>query len=155
MGYGNDAKFARVFRDTWPRLPLWARRAMLANWRTKSSPPLLCLPHIKVLDSWARRKKEVGIYFPAREEILFRAPAVDLMPDEILSVLISHELAHAASYAAALWFTNDGYKGTQDEEFATRDMNWGWGFEEDELDAWLHENNSAMQRHCRRGRKKK
>ena len=32
-GYGDDRRFARVFRDTWLALPLWARRRMLRHWR--------------------------------------------------------------------------------------------------------------------------
>ena len=50
-GDGDDARFAAIFRDTWRRIPLNARRAMVGHWR-KSQPlsaiqlvwsPLICL----------------------------------------------------------------------------------------------------------------
>ena len=43
FGHGDDKCFAGLFRNTWKRIPLWARRLMLKHWRDYSDyKPLVC-----------------------------------------------------------------------------------------------------------------
>jgi Zn-dependent protease with chaperone function len=125
FGYGDDEKFARVFRDTWPRLPLHVRRVLLKHWRETKLHPDLRAPAIEVLPDWSRpagRKfnNVYGMYADdGLHEIRFWAPAVDLMPDEQLSALIAHELAHVYARAARLWFTDRSQVNEDEEEKET------------------------------------
>lgn len=127
FGYGDDARFARVFRHTWPLLPLYARRTLLKQWRESEWP---MRPMIEVLPFWSNRQTCVLGECYGHHLFRFWAKAVDALPDDLLAVLIAHELAH------------DVYP--DEEEFDLREKNVMWGFDEYALDDWIAANIATL-----------
>lgn len=51
LGVGDDGRFARIFRDTWRKIPLKAKRLMVKHWR--KSEPIAAESHLR--ESYAFR----------------------------------------------------------------------------------------------------
>lgn len=95
----DNARFVRVWRSTWARLPLRARRKLLAYWRTLPTHALGHAPRFHCVLGYISRHvkdcKAVGMWNFSDGSTHYLADAVNIMPDEILASLIAHELAHA------------------------------------------------------------
>ena len=108
LGIGDDKRFAAIFRDTWPRIPLKARRLMVNHWR--KSEPIWAIqgfwsPMIQLADDWefsdrtVRHPKDFAACGRNGHSLFFYAPLVDAMPGHHIQELIAHELAHVIQYA--------------------------------------------------------
>jgi hypothetical protein len=100
LGEGDEDRFAEVFRLTWRRIPLGARRSLLKHWRESRSDldrrEGTPSPHIALRREWIQREPlTLGCWKPKSMHILFYAPVVDTMPVEVLVSLIAHEIGHA------------------------------------------------------------
>ena len=106
-GYGaaDDARFARVFSETWRSLPLWFRRRCVRFWTTMRTHPDAIVPRIEVADvmsDWFRDDSDIAIAQCGMmgRLLTFCGPVVDAMPDDVLRILIAHELAHVHQWAS-------------------------------------------------------
>jgi hypothetical protein len=163
---GNGPRFASLFRDTWKRLPLWARRRILGHWRSGSDGRgnrfSLWGPTIELLDGWSCRDEGSGEPDSLRGDIAcvgcaghvlrFFAPIVDRMPDSVVCDLIAHELAHVIQYAfgarietdketcdRVFIFPNGDVCRPGDLEIDADDMLVAWGLEVKSIDRWTLE----------------
>jgi len=131
----QGARFAAVFRDTWQRLPLSARRALLAHWR---APDVFCFdsrrsPRVAIVHYLSRVDDPdvMGVCRLKGHEFQFQVGAVAALPDEHLATLIAHELCHG--YLAAK--KHPDADGSEWEENLVQEINGiEWGFDEDALD---------------------
>jgi hypothetical protein len=84
----------------------------------------------------------LGMFKTERGAFLFWAKAVNELPDEMLKILISHELCHAV-FRSRGWFVDyfdkEGQYDMQGEEYDVREMNEELGYDEWALDEWLWE----------------
>lgn len=94
-------KFARLFRETWIRIPLWARRPMFKHWRRDfHGVRVIGAPAIYVSDWWPDREPgQLGVCGQRGHRLNFWAKAVLEYPDENVRELIAHELAHVLQHA--------------------------------------------------------
>ena len=148
-GYCDEERLARVFRQTWRRLPLRACRAILKLWREQrrpEGPRAQPAPLIEALPNWAigdSNARDLGVLSSVElsatpMRLCFWAPAVDLLPDEQLATIIAHELAHVAVLA------REGSDAAQDEEYVNEVLTTGWGFPPLQLQDWAHEHAEAL-----------
>lgn len=147
---GDGPRFAGLFRETWRRLPLWARRRVLSHWRTPC--PLLFFPGplIELLPDWSRRERRTlaEVSYDGYK-LRFRSVTFDAMPDGVACDLIAHELAHVLQEARGIrvgrvtrgvptYVRADGseFGGPYEiEEDADLTMS-HWGFDHDSIDEW-------------------
>jgi len=152
LGKGDDARFAENFRDTWRRIPLNARRAMVGHWR-KSQPlsaiqmvwsPLICLCNEwELSDETWRQPKDAGVCGHNGHTLYFYAPLVDAMPPQHVGELIAHELAHVVQYANGEIDFRVGRpidRNYDDTENYADDIMEDWGFDSVAMDKWCREN---------------
>ena len=149
FGYCDDRRFARVFRETWLKLPLWVRRRMLKHWREYKAA-VVCLPElrrqldvpsIEVLDDksdWHRGPSgcAAGQTSIQGTSLSFWAEVVDRLPDEHLQTFIAHELAHVHLMTHNCHHTDD-YSLAESEVSEALDE---WGFDEGAMWIWQEEN---------------
>jgi hypothetical protein len=157
---GDGPRFVRLFRSTWRRLPLWARRRILGFWHDADDAManlVLHSPHIELLDGWSKRQGEglrgdVGCVSHGGHFLQFHAPVVDLMPEPLVCDLIAHELAHVHQDACGIRLKSvesDGtivyedarggvYMAGELEEEADATMV-SWGFDDEAMDQWAVE----------------
>jgi hypothetical protein len=155
---GDGRRFASLFRTTWRRMPLWARRRILGHWRSPRFPfstlvPLS--PQIELVGGWSGRVRP-GVDALADVSrgghlLRFHAGIVGQMPDDVVCDLIAHELAHVFQDAGGLtpvpddpdlwrWPGGEMLRGL-DVEVHANEMVWNWGFEVESIDEWC---NSAI-----------
>src|SRR4051812_30768177 len=58
---GGGERFARLFVETWRRLPLYARRRILKHWKNDRRADTVLRPQIELLSGWAGREKGPGL----------------------------------------------------------------------------------------------
>jgi hypothetical protein len=157
---GDGSRLASLFLSTWKRLPLWARRPLLAFWR-RGHPvygDYKPSPQVELLQGWPGREGDddapseaMACVTHAGHLIRFHAPSVDRMPDPVVCDLVAHELAHAYQYAlgaTVAWDLSPGEVDLLDgdgdgsvflpgemEEDAEMIMS-GWGFDPESIDRW-------------------
>lgn len=141
---GDGRRFARRFVETWARIPLWARRAMLAHWR---KPPedfrSSAIPSIQLLDSWPGQvgkglRATNGCSAARGHVLLFSRPIVEAYPDDIVRDLVAHELAHVVQEAVGQQFGELEHEAIEWEEDADDRMAF-WGFDPESMDRWAIE----------------
>jgi hypothetical protein len=149
---GDGPRFAKLFRTTWKRLPLWSRRLLLKYW-TWGVPcfGVLFRPRIELTDSPILNQQVVGATLLRGNEIKFRARHVDRMPDAVVQVLIAHELVHVVLIAdgidSAQGYPSSGrviFKARRDNEGRSRfeieqevdDFVAELGFDPDSVQKW-------------------
>ena len=144
--YGNGAAFADVFRSTFARLPLYARRRILKHWRKTAEAQRIAVhnpPHIEFVkaglcsplwrDSTGRERKRPAVAAVTRRGFAmhFGAELFDAMPPNVAADVIAHELAHVYEFA----------RGVDDEpldaELAADALMDEWGFDADSIDRWM------------------
>lgn len=79
FGYADDRRFARIFRETWLSLPLWARRRMLRHWREDSRRVIGDLMVTKATRGKAPSECPVGSVQDARIHTMI-SPKIELLP---------------------------------------------------------------------------
>jgi hypothetical protein len=134
-------RFAGFFRETWGRLPMWARRRFLKHWRTDPfPPPLLYSPVIELLPGWSGRKAGRGLRGDAanvscRGHLLrFWTRCVAAFPDDLVRDLIAHELAHVYQWSIGDDLeTMDNFEAESLADQLVED----WGFSADAMDEWM------------------
>ena len=153
-------RFVMVFNSVWRNLPAEVPDLLLSSWKTlkgfdQGSVPLIWCPHITYgFGGWQKH-----------HTFEYHAPFVSFVPDDILGILIAHELAHAFSMERR-WrdhpqdFGGNGGRlltieeiGANEEEWnelrrqeelKVRGMNCGWSFDETRLDAWIDKWNASQ-----------
>ena len=147
-GEAQETRFAGLFRDTWRRLPLWARRSMLKQWRRRSPTEVVGAPpgfvwHTPTIQcvEWSENlwmddgANALGACGLAGTSLTFWSKAVAVMPDSIVCELIAHELGHVFLRAAGVPLDNFT------EEFEVEELLYhSWGCDPDARDKWKHEN---------------
>jgi hypothetical protein len=160
-------RFADVFRETWLQIPMADRRAMVKDWRdckaemvstgineaTRATLAQMFYPSISIdtfiQDQDARDEMPLGCFFRKYgRSIQFWSPAVEIMPDDVLSNLIAHELGHAYLKATgeADEINAESIDGKGTVLFLGDKVNWeeirvyevmeDWGFDDDVISAW-------------------
>jgi hypothetical protein len=146
--------FAAVFRSTWLSLPMWARRPMLKRWRDyrhhyaatgineETRATLLRMPCPLIEIDWSdvggrqlegEKINALGAYRAPKfgsgisPRFCFWSEAVRTMPDDALSTLIAHELAHAYLDATGQAVKQTG-GDDKDEEFDVADILNDWDY---------------------------
>lgn len=170
--HGHDIdleRFARVFRLAWRHIPVGERRRLLTYWQALPTYPGFA-PRFVILDDLFNRGQDLnalGFCHFGSNSFEFLADAVNLMPDNILSTLIAHELAHVVfrlrcreeqpgDFASGLFLSIEGEpeqegEGVDDflswrwqEEQDVRELQDSWGFDEFDFCAWLDENREHL-----------
>lgn len=143
---GDDkqaVRFARLFREAWKHLPLYARRRILGHWRDDDAPRIFGMvysPLIHLEDDWDGRKRgrglrgDLGMVHREGHMIHFWTKIVAAFPDELVRDLIAHELAHVHQFACG-WDFDDSYE--REEEADRRGEL--WGFSSTAMDEWMLE----------------
>jgi hypothetical protein len=139
--YGGAERFTRVFRETWRKLPSWARRAMLRHWRVGPAYSFNILtPRVELLECFegthtrGRGGVKAAVYNRGHE-LKFRTRIVDAYPDHLVRDLIAHELAHVWQQATGCFETEGDDAEAQNEEAADCLMV-RWGFAPYAMDEW-------------------
>ncbi len=157
----DHARFMRLFQETWRMIPFWARRELCAEWRPlKVSPPL-----VEVTSCWKLADGKVFGSWNLHHQFHFWSNAVNAMPDDILSILIAHELAHPVNrilwrkwyperfevpkklILKPTWEVPEEHRGSplmDGEEIDTRELQDSWGFDEEKLCDWEEANASRL-----------
>ena len=139
-------RFADLFRQTWARLPLYARRRILQHWRAGAHPFIAVSPDIELTDFWSERKTGRGLrgdkacVFRRGHKLRFCTKIVCAYPDNLVCDLIAHELAHVHQ-----WARGDDLNEVHPMEFE-EDADWqveAWGFSSDAMDEWDRANGVA------------
>jgi len=154
IGDGDDQRFARNFRRTWRRIGKERCRSILDYWRNPDPArmmPQIEYPVIELLDDWSGRDAAVGYCTYNGHKLMFLAFVVEAMPDDMVQVLIAHELGHVYRKAIGADIVDPANLPTETErekeEFATQLTVAGvWGFDEEALTEWLNENCDSMMR---------
>lgn len=103
---GDGDRFARLFQQTWKKLPLSDRRKILKYWResyyrffgdqaTPAPWPLVELVPQKSDFSRGNSADALAQYSHFRCSFAFEADVMDALPDDAVEATIAHELAHA------------------------------------------------------------
>jgi Zn-dependent protease with chaperone function len=134
-GLADEARFVKLFKETWKAFPLWARRPMLRYYREGDtletaisggpSPAIIIIPE-------PAEDNALGCWRAKRGSFFFWADAVNALPDEHLRTLIAHELTH--SYLSATEY----YAPGQEEDFVA-ELIAQWGFDDHALSDYLYE----------------
>jgi hypothetical protein len=129
-------RFARLFIETWKRLPYLARRRILGHWK---KGPLGIGPRIHLLPDWSGRRSRVDPDGALATtgllglELFFCAEAVAAYPDELVRGIVAHELAHVLQWASGCDMVGvDAEEWEMDADELVED----WGFSATAMDEW-------------------
>jgi hypothetical protein len=164
FGFTDEKRFARLFRDGWARVPLYARRSILKYWRAyqalheqawNNAPAhiragaapsdLILPPSIEVLESWPVQMRTVeedgyegGVFAQCSVlgyELRFWAPFVNAAPDEVVSLVVTHELSHVYTHSRG------EVPEECDDEYLRRDL---WCIDETAADEWIEQHSDKL-----------
>jgi hypothetical protein len=135
MARPQGERFARIFRESWGRIPGGPRRSVLKHWRADPSPLPAIKPEIALVPDWPGRQQGVMAMAKCRGHILlFRLSDVKRFPDELVAALIAHELAHVYQWSI-------GHDvGSLDALESEGEADWlmgSWGFSPRAIDEWM------------------
>ena len=82
--------FARLFRDSWRRIPLAARRQICSYWRKCGE----VWPRIELSDQWADCEYRHAHVTQSGRDLYFCASSFQILPARAAEWLIAHEVAH-------------------------------------------------------------
>lgn len=146
------SSFVSIFRKTWGKLPLTARRAILANWRGMGSALWAACVADGSIDTCRvelieRIEMAIANCDPANGRVKFALLHLRLMPSEVTECVIAHELAHSfiASSDRAEEFAEqttrdymlnaEAYADDPEENEVDRIVR-EWGFDPDRISRW-------------------
>jgi hypothetical protein len=153
---GDGRRFARLFGQTWRKLPLWARRRLLKHWRAArrerygDAPLVAPWPLVELVEfksDFFRGNSEAACaqYNHRMCSFAFLAETMDRFPDDAVECVIAHELAHAvhciedADYHLDPANTEyDAWGYSQSEYFADETAE-DWGFDIEARDRAVEE----------------
>jgi hypothetical protein len=115
---GDGDRFARLFTETWFKLPPTARTSILTHWKQEENP-IIWMEFSNAWRNCATRYAEIGC---RGCELNFDADEFDGMPEAVAKAVIAHELAHAYQYAT-------GRDQAVDLESDAEDSIRQWGFD--------------------------
>jgi hypothetical protein len=147
LGIGDDERFASIFRNTWKKIPLCARRMMVKY--SRSCPIRLIRglwsPWVSLVLDWKfssrgfRHPRDLAACGRFGHCLFFYAPVVDAMPVQHVEELVAHELAHVVNKASGDMLQTDRTQprwNDPSEEIADEIMQ-TWGFDPYAMDRWL------------------
>jgi hypothetical protein len=132
-------RFARLFVESWKRLPYYARRLVLRHWKRDTPADMTLKPQIELLSGWSGRAGGRGLSGAKAAagglgyRLVFWTRIVDVYPDELVRDLIAHELAHIFQWASG--WNIDRADPIVCEQHAN-DLVEAWGFSSTEMDEW-------------------
>lgn len=129
---GDGARFARLFRATWARLPRADKKRLMWHWRVNGGS-------IKLLSNWTSQDTSdssgvLGQCGQGGIQIRFWADAVDRMPEEHVMTLIARELVHTY-----LWARGSQHLAME-ENFVRDCLTLDWRFDDIALQEWISAN---------------
>jgi hypothetical protein len=137
-------RFARLFVETWKRIRLGPRRAILRHWRDdRKNHTLTFSPWIELSSSWTGQEVRRGGHglrgtkantSSRGHKLRFWSKIVAVYPDNLVQDLIAHELAHVYQ-----WATDRQPEGFDDAMLVEEDADWlmrVWRFDLDAMDYW-------------------
>jgi hypothetical protein len=148
---GDGSRFARLFRATWRRIPLWARRRILRYWREDFSGPIAVSPEITLAKSWkGRGRRDFAVTTCHGHRLVFHSRSVAAMPEDVAGDLIAHELAYVLQSVRGIRFVKetrrggayfaypDGscFGGRMEIEVDADETMDRWGFDSRSIDRW-------------------
>lgn len=145
--YGDNGRFAFVFRETWRQIPLGDRRRLVAHWRRNLDPLITLAPDETVVADRVSSRAALAVTARKGCELRFAGRIADALPEAHLRTLIAHELGHVLAIAeggsnAALQIPRE-----EEEEIVREILHFRWQnsapadvFDEDSLDDWLEGN---------------
>ena len=115
-------------------------------------------PEFELTNWWSQQNgRTFAACFQRGHVIRFWSPLIDLLPEELVEIVVAHELAH--TYLAVVGntyeMTPDDWKAYSqggvayawdDEELDVQEVMECWGFDEDALDRWIADNRSECDR---------
>lgn len=129
-------RFARLFRETWVRIPLYARRYILKHWKSDDVLRFAVRysPSIELADTWDGKKPgDAGWAHRGGHSLRFARRRVEKMPDEVVCDLIAHELAHVFQWAIGEDLNSlDAFN----IEIIADEIMESWGFDAESIDRW-------------------
>jgi hypothetical protein len=158
---GNGRRFARVFQETWRRIPLGDRRCLLRYWKAEGpscgiilSPQVELVEFTKLIELAKRAdfpvdaKAVAGLTSHLGHKLFFNAKDADRMPDAVVGDLIAHELAD--TFQMATGNRPFRYPNGYSEFICANGERWdrnlleyhadviaeGWGFNTNSVDRW-------------------
>ena len=133
---GTDGeRFAERFRRVWEAIPEQHRIKMRSRWWLVDQPTIgVQFWPLHVFEGLHRYP--LACYTLDSEEFRFRATWINKMPDEIVEILIAHELAHCLIIASGGALDVDRW---QDEEKVAEVID-SWGLNEYPLNLWIVDN---------------
>jgi hypothetical protein len=137
-GPGGE-RFARLFVESWKRLPYYARRLIHQHWKRDSPIGMTYKPQIELVHGWSGRGGGRGLRGTKAAagclgyKLVFWTKIVDAYPDELVRDLIAHELAHIFQWARG-WDIDraDPIECEQHADYLVE----AWGFSSTEMDEW-------------------
>jgi hypothetical protein len=152
---GDGPAFARLFRATWDRLPLGARRRILGYWRGDLSGLMPLSPSVELGRGWPDMgRKDLAMVSRHGHRMRFRSSVIRAMSkgkrEGVAQDLIAHELAHVYQSARGIrcgTMSPEGYPQYFDAGGAywggaieiEDDADWQmdrWGFDAESIDRW-------------------
>ena len=149
-GWTGDNRFVRILRDTWTKLPPYAREILVAYWAEIGEcliPGRPRMPRIVVQLQPFPMPPGLPSYGVAcctgrGREFAFRANWICCMPDVQMSTAIAHEFAHSYLYAVEAHGPDDPPPLREFDVEGTLD---DWGFDEAEFVDWLNDNKHSFE----------
>lgn len=162
LGYGDDERFAALFRETWNMIPAEHRSLLNGLWRERRGPKdlqgeMAPIPRIALLPRQSPGFEQgPSAHAVAQSRLLytemdFAAELIDRMPPRLVRTTIAHELAHAFLHVQSSGqHTLDDYSAAEAD--AREWLHFGWKqsepgdlFDEFELDDWLGANAEELE----------
>lgn len=140
---GDGFRFAKNFRETWRRIPLWGRRRILRHWRAEHPGEPVIKPCIRLCEGWERRPLSKGLaglkatVLQEGCELCFWSQIVEAYPDPLVQDLIAHELAHVVQLTMGFsWVGEDPFEVEEHADGLIEQ----WGFDVHAMDEWDEKN---------------
>lgn len=134
------ARFRALFVETWASLPLWARRRILAFWRSPGFPRFGATVRVVRLlgetdmlgNEFAVRMNAIGAVSSGGRLVRFAGDWIDHLSDVAVRTLIAHELAHVLFCAEGRVYTDeDPNDALSEEHLDVYETMGNWGYDDD------------------------
>lgn len=148
-GHGDDERFAKLFAEVWHSIPSSDRQLLVAHWVRCASEEDGRLGVSISLENLSRLRQDetVGDCANRGTELKFYARVIDLLPDNFVTYVIAHEVAHVLQVSEGKRLRPEPHPlgeavayalhpiEREADEIARR-----WGFDGGDLNGWLNTN---------------